>query len=739
MRDERQIVCKFCKLIKKTDSGYMIALYKSSKKGAKPKKYGGTGLDCFTAVGMNLPMSNVSYRLTGYDETYKGRTSFHVTSYEVVADDKKSLIIATLQTYDGMSKNIAERAYAAFGDDALTIADTDIDRYATLPRYKAARFEMFKRDYILHKGYRKLLNELTPFGVNKYQIERLVKYCQGETFALRDLERDPYILCKVAKVQFPIADDYARHKGVGETDPRRIAACAIRVMRSEEAKGNTCVEWNRMCSEIQKKAQLGDLSFEKAKEVIYPPVTELVKNGTIVQYKPNGRGPGTFALKDTDGFETKLARRIAYMVNSKPNKIISNADTLIERIQGEMGITLADKQVEAVKLALGDNRVCVITGGPGTGKSTILKVILEGFSKQHPEGKILCVSPTGKAARRMTECTGYAASTIHSALGLFAGTEDMDPLVERVRADLIVCDETSMVDTYVACCLLDALERGSRCVFVGDSDQLPSVGAGRVLADLIESGTVPFVKLDKVYRQKAGSYIATNALKINHGETDLQTGEDFEHVPCTEKNAVEVVLKEYERACEEVGQENVILLSPRRQSGPNGEVLTSVNNLNKLIQDRRNPESPDNTPAHEEGERYPTSRFRKGDPVMQTRNRNGIANGEVGVITAISKDGLRVTFEDCAEEYFGEDLNYLDLAYATTIHKSQGGEWPVVLMVLLNQHAGMLTRPLIYTGVTRGKKRVTIVGERSAVEKAIKTTDTDVRMTNLRHKIVQYN
>ncbi|MEE1503862.1 MAG: AAA family ATPase, partial [Acutalibacteraceae bacterium] len=377
---------------------------------------------------------------------------------------------------------------------------------------------------------------------------------------------------------------------------------------------------------------------------------------------------------------------------------------------------------------------CVITGGPGVGKTLIQKAILEIFTKQHPSAPILCCSPTGKAARRMTESTGYPAQTVHSALGLMANEmgDFNDPI--PLEAELIVVDECSMLDTFIAASLFDAINNGCRVIFVGDQDQLPSVGAGCVLADLLSSGHIPFVKLNAVFRQAKGSPIAVNAAAMNKGSTELVFDDDFKFIPSSDiDKSVEILVHQYLTVAKELGPDSVALLSPFRRS-----TETGVNALNKRLQQEINP--PDDSKNEVA---YNGMIFREGDRVMQIKNFKNVANGDIGRIQRIFEredEGVKelivsVEFSDTSIEYSREDLKMLDLAFCTTVHKSQGSEYHTIILTLQRMHSIMLNRPLIYTAITRGKKRVIIVGEREAVNQSILTNDTQKRNTCLKERI----
>lgn len=359
------------------------------------------------------------------------------------------------------------------------------------------------------------------------------------------------------------------------------------------------------------------------------------------------------------------------------------------------------------------------------------KALLGIYSRNHPSKEIVCCAPTGRAARRMEQSTGFPASTVHKALGLIAGEDGEYGTPETLDADLILVDEVSMLDIYLAGDLFDSVKPGSQLILIGDADQLPSVGPGAVLSEMIASGTIPVVKLDKIFRQTAGSRIATNAKLIRHGNMSLEYGRDFQFydsasIPKSAERIVELYLQETAK----YGVDNVALLSPYRQ-----KTETGVNALNELLREKINPPAPDKDEVV-----HGTRRFRCGDKVMQIKNCDEISNGDIGYITKICKAGdettVTIDFGDGrTAEYDSSQLDMLDLGYASTIHKSQGSEYRSVIINLQCAHYVMLTRPLVYTAITRGKENVIIVGERRALCMAIKKTDTEKRGTCLAKRL----
>ncbi len=455
--------------------------------------------------------------------------------------------------------------------------------------------------------------------------------------------------------------------------------------------------------------------------------SRMVYSGKLVMYQD------CVYRKKTSEAEDRLAKRVKEMLQQKKTFAVSGLEAEIAAEEKELGLTFAEEQKEAVCTAL-TSSLCVITGGPGTGKTMIQRAILDIYWKRFPKHGIICCAPTGRAARRMEQSTGFSSSTVHKALNLFAGEDGCYGEGEELEADFILVDEVSMLDMYVADSLFQAVKNGSRLVLVGDADQLPSVGPGAVLGELIASGCIPVVRLDQVFRQKAGSRIAVNAKQIRHGIASLEYGDDFQFVESEDlKESARLIQRLYLQEVAKNGVDHVALLSPYRQ-----KTETGVNALNEQIRDAVNPGSGAGAEITS-GNR----KFRSGDKVMQVKNRDDISNGDIGYIRKITENGseseVKIDFGDGRVKDYGlSDMELLDIGYASTIHKSQGSEYQTVIINIQRAHYIMLNRPLIYTAVTRGKKKVILVGEKKALYMAVKRTEAEKRGTNLAARIREY-
>jgi len=722
------MLCQFERLIypaglKVGDAtNYMVAVYNPCERVVD-----GSGNPVFQikAVGYCLPLSTkIKYDMKGkWSKSSKHGLQFEVETYDEVVEPTKEGIIAYLSSgqITGVGPALATKIYETFGNRALTILDEEPEQLLKISGISQKKLERIRDSYLANRGARDVVAFLTPHGITANRAVKLYLEYGNKTMDI--VTNHPYKLCELAGVGFLTADRIAKSMGVSEISVERVDAAILYVLTDAETKGHLCMEKHALIKACLKLLNTSRLT----EEMVVARAGKLMHDKDLVCYEE-------FAYrKRTALAETTLALLVKRQFNSDHGMVYDDLDEELDEEERKLKLKFAPQQREAVKMAL-TNGLSIITGGPGTGKTLIQKAILDIYSKNHPANNIACCAPTGRAARRMEQSTGRMSMTVHKLLGLFAGDDGFYDSANEIDANLILVDEVSMLDIYLAKMLFESVMKGAQLILIGDADQLPSVGPGAVLSELIASEKVPVVRLDKVFRQTSGSRIATNAKLIRHGNLNLEYGEDFQFIdsPDMEESA-EIIVRTYMEEIQKYGVDNVALLTPYRQ-----KTETGVNALNALLQDEINPKQFGKMEVPI-GKRV----FRVGDKVMQTKNHEDVNNGDIGYIERITYVGKEPTVEidfgdGRIKNYDGTDMQMLDLGYASTVHKSQGSEYASVIMNIQCAHSIMLTRPLIYTAITRGKQKVIIVGERKAQCIAIKRTDTEKRGTCLAKKINEF-
>ena len=701
-----------------TPSSYMVAIYRPCEQLLGSS---GTPMTQIKAVGFCLPLSgNLRYELKGsWKRDPKHGMQYEVEQYDEILIPTKEGILAYLCSgqIKGVGPKVAERIYDTFGDRTLDILDHDPDKLLTVSGIGPGRLKRIRDSYLANRAARDVVAFLAPHGITANRAVKLFEIYGRQT--LNIVQNHPYRLCEVAGISFHTADKIAMSMGLSRCSPERVDQALLFTLADAEGKGHLCMEKHHFISACLQILETPELT----EEMLANRAARMLADGRLTSYL------GFVYRERTAWLEQHLAENIFSQTAMKVTSPIVDVGREISAEEARLKLRLASEQKAAIETAL-TQPLTVITGGPGTGKTMIQKAILDIYQKHNPKARIVCCAPTGRAARRMEESTGHPASTVHRAIGLYTGDDGCFGTPTPLHADLLLVDEISMLDIYVASALFDAIQPGCQVVLIGDADQLPSVGPGAVLSEMIASACVPVVRLDKVYRQREGSRIAINAKLIRHGNLALEYGPDFQfwnspQLPDSAETMVQLYLQEVRR----YGVDNVALLTPFRQ-----KTETSVNALNTRLRDLLNPPGA-GKPEVSCGSRL----FRLGDKVMQTRNYRDVSNGDIGYIISIRKDGdetmLQVDFGGRIAEYDPSMLDQLDLGYASTVHKSQGAEYKSVILNLQNAHYIMLTRPLVYTAITRGKEKVIIVGERRALCMAINRTDAERRGTCLAHRL----
>lgn len=719
------MLCQFEKLIYPSNiaavgiNSYMIALYRPCEKILDTS---GNRVTQVKAVGYCLPTAdNLRYEIQGHwSKNPKHGVQYEVESYEEVIVPSKEGIIAYLSSgqIKGIGPKMAERIFDAFGLNTLNVLDHEPEKLLTISGISKTKLKKICDSYLANRGARDVVAFLAPHGITPNRAVQLYREYGNETMEI--VKNHPYRLCEIAGIGFRSADQIAMNMGFAKVSAERVDEGLMFTLTEAEGKGHLCMEKKDFVKTAMKILDTPELTID----MVANRAARLVSAGRLSCYK------GYVYRARTAETEQQLAERIHVVQRSSPYAKFSSLDQEINREEQKLGIRLDPEQRTAIITAL-QSPISVITGGPGTGKTSIQKAILDIYRRQNPGGRIVCCAPTGRAARRMEQSTGHPASTVHKALGLIAGDDGQYGEPESFDADLVLIDEVSMLDIYLAKHVLRSVPKGCQLVLIGDADQLPSVGPGAVLSEIIKSDVIPVVRLDRVHRQNAGSRIATNAKLIRHGNLSLEYGTDFQFLDSSSiAESAEKIEKLYLQEIAKYGVDNVALLSPYRQ-----KTETGVAALNERIRKDVNPQDPT------KGEiTLGKKTFRTGDKVMQIKNHEDVNNGDIGYITDISGIGndavVCIDFGDGRNvEYDASELNMLDLGYASTIHKSQGSEYQSVIINLQCAHSIMLVRPLIYTAITRAKKQVIIVGERRALCIAIKKQDTEKRGTQLAERL----
>jgi exodeoxyribonuclease V alpha subunit len=621
----------------------------------------------------------------------------------------------------GIGPAMAKRIVAAFGEGTFEVIEATPERLTEVAGIGPWRASRIVAGWAEQKAVREIMIFLHAHGVGTARAVRIFKTYGHE--AIRVMTEDPYRLARdVRGIGFRTADAIAAKLGVEKTSPQRLRAGVSFALQTATDEGHCGLP-------VEMLITLAEKLLEVDAALIRTAVAEELRRGEEVLSETVGGEPCVF-LKGLHGAEKVIAERLIQRAAGNPPWPEIALDKALPWVEQKTGKTLSASQREAVRLVLA-SKVTVITGGPGVGKTSTLDSILRILIAKGVQ--VALAAPTGRAAKRMTEQTGLEAKTIHRLLeidpkhGGFSRTED-NPLT----CDLLVVDETSMVDVPLMNALTKAIPPHAGLMLVGDVDQLPSVGPGQVLADIIASERLPVARLTEVFRQAAESRIVVNAHRINHGQMPEppQAGDesDFYMVEIAEpeegvSKLIEIVTNRIPRRFGLDPMRDVQVLCPMQRG------VLGARNLNHELQRVLNP----NPPATVERFGW---RFSPGDRVMETQNDydREVFNGDLGMVARIDEDegAVVVDFEGREVIYpFGE-LDTLVPAFATTIHKSQGSEYPAVVIPVVTQHYTMLARNLLYTGVTRGKRLVVLVGQKRAVAIAVRGGSMKRRWTKLR-------
>ncbi|MBE7039445.1 MAG: ATP-dependent RecD-like DNA helicase [Ruminococcaceae bacterium] len=661
---------------------------------------------------------------------------FKVTAFEKLKPSTTGEILTYLSSgvIPGIREATARKIVNYFLEDTLSVISETPERLAEINGISLKKALKIGKAYEDIRSKEGLILFLHKFGISTNFAVKIYDRFGESAIAL--IKENPYILCdSVRGISFKTSDSIAKGMGITNENEHRIhSGIKYVLLYSAFSGGHTYLPRDILIKLTVKILEISDLAAENG----------LV--GLLIErelYSANVNGEEGIFLPEFYNSERLLASNLKRLAAMKKDGC-ENAEKIIRRIEKNTDITLADAQRKAVITAV-TSGITVITGGPGTGKTTTIKFIIDVFKDMGK--KIALTAPTGRAAKRMTSVTGMEAKTIHRLLEI--GFSDDDIFKEFARGsdfplpyDVIIADEVSMIDSLLMSSLADSLSAGAKLILVGDSDQLPSVGAGNVLSDIIESKTCPVIRLDTVFRQAEESMIVVNAHRINNGEYPQYNvkNKDFFFVDCNgiENIANKVKILVSDRLPKAYGYNpmtDIQVISPMKKT------VSGVINLNKILQDTLNPQN-----GKKNEKVFPSRILRVGDKVMQIKNNydllwkrkdgaeegSGVFNGDMGFISSIDEDSVCVVFDDDKEvTYSNNTLDELELAYAITVHKSQGSEFPVVVMPVFSGAPKLMSRNLFYTAITRASKCVILLGSRIAAQKMVDNDFEECRYSSL--------
>lgn len=657
---------------------------------------------------------------------------FKAMTYKTVAPTEISGIEKFLASgaINGIGPAMAKKIVAEFGEKTLEIIAKSPNELLKVPGIGKKTAEKISTSYLEQSELTEIMVWLENHGIsNTYAGKIFAKY---GSFAIDIMEKDIYRLFQdIEGIGFLTADKLAFNLGIQRDDKRRIISGIDYALMQLCNNGHCCIPEMALVDKTAKILQVNN-------QIIFTILKERIDNGSLNTEVVGGETliypPYLYYA------EKKVAMRLLQLQQATEPLSEDNLSLFIKVWEKDNQIQLAQKQKEAIKACL-HHGVLVLTGGPGTGKTTVIKGILSILKAQGL--KIRLAAPTGRAAKRLSETTGQKALTIHRLLeannlaqddNLQLGfSKDID---DQLDADVIILDEVSMVDIVLMHHFLNAVPDGCRIILVGDTDQLPAVGPGSVLKDIIRSQKIPAIRLDEIFRQAQTSMIIQNAHIINAGRLPDLRKQYSDFVFYELNDDTSITQKILDLCTKDLPHEGFDVLKDVQVLSPMHRFLCGVENLNLILQEQLNPKK------NQDELKYSSQTFRVGDKVMHIRNnyQKNVFNGDIGFIQDINNEKLTVDYFDHIVTYEKNELNELTLAYASSVHKSQGSEYKVVIIPLSTSHYIMLQRNLLYTAITRAKQKVIIVGSKKALMTAIQSNRTQKRYTllaeRLAHKLI---
>lgn len=679
-------------------------------------------LSCNTETGRITMIGDLAGAVKGcvleargdWKEHHKYGQQFAVSSWIESAPRGLESIRLYISDYtSGIGPKYAARIVAHFGADSIEVMDKTPERLIEVRGIGKKTLSKIKTSWAQQNEVRDLSLFLMPYGISGSLARRIYRKYKEASIAV--IKENPYRLAdEVSGIGFPTADKLAIGMGIDENSYVRLRSGALYVMHEITNSGHVYATREQIVDRAMELLNVDEVRLQAT-------LDDMVATEEIVK-----EGKGALYLRPLYYAEKGIAGNLKRLLDAGGSLPVD-----IESIQTETGVVYDDAQADAIRLAM-NSKVMVLTGGPGTGKTTVTKGIIAALEENGLD--IQLAAPTGRAAKRMEEATGMESRTIHRLLesskdGGFARNAE-----NPIDGDVLIVDESSMIDTVLMNALLRAIPTSMRLILAGDVDQLPSVGPGTVLRDIIDSGAVPVIRLTKIFRQAQGSNIITNCHRVNNGECpEFKYGKDSDFFFVRDDNAehiaqqvVELVKKRLPAAYS-VSSMDIQVLAPQKTS------VIGTRALNAALQAALNPVGPSIVCGD--------YTFRDGDKVIQMANNydKEVFNGDVGFVKSVNVSDREITvdFEGREVEYSDTDLNELALAYAVTIHKSQGSEYPIVIIPLHTTNYGMLERHLVYTGFSRAKRLLVVVGSKRAMYRAVEHEAATKRQTMLKEWLIE--
>jgi len=653
----------------------------------------------------------------------------------VVPSSKEGLIrYLSSEMFKGIGKKTAQRIVDKFGNETFKIIDNSPELLSKIKGVSIKQQKSLLNSWEVQRGLREVMTFLRGLGISHSFAQKI--YAKHGMNSIPLIKTNPYLLTEISGIGFLTADGIALNIGFDKNSPNRATAGLLYMLEEQVQNGHTCFPLPDLLEKTASELLIGRSTLKES-------LNQLIDDRLIHCAEQNNDNLRKQKFITTIRYymsEKRIAENIFRILKSEAYTIFERETSLIDEQEKKVGLKLDQVQREAVSAVL-KNKVLIITGGPGTGKTTLVRFILGLMRPKIPS--IALAAPTGRAAKRITETTGSSSSTIHRLL------EATNMGFQRNREnpldhEIIIIDETSMIDTLLMESLLEAIPSTSRLIIVGDVDQLPSVGAGTVLQDFIKSGSIPVVRLNHIFRQACGSFITVNAHKVRMGEipsvnkspkhSDLKSNlHDYYFIEESDQDKIveKIVLLNTERIPQKFKLDpikEIQVLTPMHRG------ITGSLQLNRNLQEKINPDA--------KGIQHREQWFRVGDKIMQQQNdyEKQVFNGDLGRVVDCDQNSkeLYVKFDQSHIHYKSNELDQLTLAYAITVHKSQGSEYSAVIIPVTTNHYMMLQRNLLYTAITRGKQLVVLIGTSNAVRIAVENQGKLNRYTGLLNQISEY-